>query len=226
MSKSILTTGWLPLAHLLRPQGRRGELLAEPLTDLPGLFAAGREAFLAPLGATAPTPNSTSTHIEDHFLPTGKNAGRIVLKLSGCNSISDAEALAGQHLLISTADLPPLDPDTFFVGDLVGCTLYDASQPKGPTPVGTIVDLEFATAPDGRTRLEEAAPLLAVAPLQATELDVSTGKAYAASVATDPTLVPFVRAWLDSVDIPNRRITMRLPPGLFDQPESPTESFE
>jgi 16S rRNA processing protein RimM len=207
MSNGILSSGWLPLAHLLRPQGRRGELLADPFTDLPGLFSAGREAVLAAAGATAPAHSAIPLQIEDHWFPTGKNAGRIVLKLSGCNSISDAEAIAGQHLLIRTTELPPLDPDTFFVGDLVGCTLLDSSAPGDPIPVGTIVDLEFATAPDGRTRLEDAAPLLAVTPLNPT-FDTP-----------EDILVPFVRAWLDSVDIPARRITMRLPEGLFDTPE-------
>ena len=207
MSNSILASGWLPLAHLLRPQGRRGELLADPLTDLPNLFTPGREAVLAPTGAATPAPGAATLHIEDHFFPTGKNSGRIVLKLSGCNSISEAEALAGKDLLIPTTDLPALDPDTFFVGDLVGCTLYDSSASGDPIPVGTIVDLEFATTPDGRTRLEDAAPLLAVAPL--TEADAPA----------DPVLVPFVQAWLDSVDIPTRRITMRLPQGLFDTNE-------
>jgi 16S rRNA processing protein RimM len=210
MSKGILTSGWLPLAHLLRPQGRRGELLADPLTDLSVLFAAGREATLAAPGATAPAPGVAPLRLEDHWFPTGKNAGRIVLKLSGCDSISQAEALAGQHLLIPTTDLPPLDPDTFFVGDLVGCTLFDASAPGDPIPVGTVADLEFATAPDGRTRLEDAAPLLAVTPLHP-----STDP----NESPDTILVPFVRAWLDSVDIPARRITMRLPDGLFDNPE-------
>jgi 16S rRNA processing protein RimM len=195
MSETPSTSGWLPLAHLLRPQGRRGELLADPLTDLPGLFSAGRAAALAPGGVTL--------HIENLWFPTGKNAGRIVLKLSGCDTISQAEALAGRQLLISTADLPTLDPDTFFVADLVGCTLYN-----GPTPVGTVVALEFPTTPDGRTRLDDAAPLLAIQPLNS---DL-------AAEPTEPTLVPFVRAWLDAVDIPARRITMHLPDGLFENP--------
>jgi 16S rRNA processing protein RimM len=225
MSNGILTSGWLPLAHLLRPQGRRGELLAEPLSDLPGLFVAGREAFLSAPGTTSPAPNSTTIHIEDHWFPTGKNAGRIVLKLSGCDTISAAEALAGKHLLIAASDLPTLAPDTFFVGDLVGCTLFDSSAPGDPIPVGIIVDLEFATAPDGRTRLEDAAPLLAVTlsnpnptlthdPTQSADL----------SDPTEPTLVPFVRAWLNSVDIPARRITMRLPQGLLPDPPRNNQS--
>jgi 16S rRNA processing protein RimM len=208
MSIPAPTSGWLPIAHLLRPQGRRGELLAEPLSDLPGLFTPGREAALAPPNSTTPGPSTV--RIDEHWLPTGKNAGRLVLKLSGCDTITQAEALAGQQLLIPRTDLPQLDPDTFFVADLVGCTLYDAAAPNRPTPVGTIVALEFATAPDGRTRLEDAAPLLAVQPIPP-----ETSSAITKEETPEPTLVPFVRAWLDSVDIPAKRITMRLPEGLL-----------
>ncbi|MES2393308.1 MAG: 16S rRNA processing protein RimM, partial [Acidobacteriota bacterium] len=107
---------WIPLAHLMRPQGRRGEILAEPLSDLPEIFAAGRQVWLAPASAEAPAnPDpSASITIDEHFFPTGKNAGRIVLKLSNSDSISSAEALAGNQLLIPAQALPILDADTFY----------------------------------------------------------------------------------------------------------------
>ena len=196
---TISTSGWFPIARLLRPQGRRGELLADPLSDLPNLFAPNREVLLAPANSSAPAPNTLPLHIEEHFFPTGKNAGRVVLKLSGCDSISAAELLAGQQLFIPTNELPPLDPGTFFVGDLLGCTLYDTASPNAPA--GTVVDVEFATAPDGRTRLEDAAPLLSV------EL--------ASHPNSEPILVPFVLAWIDTIDVAARRITMHLPEGLL-----------
>lgn len=192
----ISKSGWVPLARLLRPQGRRGELLADPLSDLPDIFAAGRELVLAAPNASTPAPNAPTLRIEEHFFPTGKNAGRVVLKLSGCDSISAAEALAGHQLLLPSDQLPTLDPDTFFVGDLVGCTLFNAAL-----PVGTVVDIEFATGPDGRTRLEDAAPLLAIQLIPSPD----------PTNPPEPILIPFVRAWLDSVDIPARRITMHLP---------------
>jgi 16S rRNA processing protein RimM len=199
---SISTSAWFPIARLLRPQGRRGELLAEPLSDLPGLFAANRELLLAPANSTTPPPNALPVHIEEHWLPTGKNAGRVVLKLSGCDSISAAEALAGQQLFIASSELPVLDPGTFFVGDLLGCIVYNVATPD--TPVGTVVDIEFATAPDGRTRLEDAAPLLSV------ELP-SPGP-----TSAEPILIPFVLAWIDTIDIATRRIVMHIPDGLLD----------
>ena len=204
----ISTSGWFPIARLLRPQGRRGELLAEPLSDLPGLFAPNREVLLAPANAAAPAPNTLPLHIEEHFFPTGKNAGRVVLKLSGCDSISAAEALAGQQLFIPTGELPPLDPGTFFVGDLLGCTVYNVATSSDP--IGTVADVEFATAPDGRTRLEDAAPLLSV------EL--------ASHPNSEPILVPFVLAWIDTIDVAARRITMHLPEGLLSPPDEPAPS--
>lgn len=186
---------WLAVATLLRPQGRKGELLAEPLTDLEEMFSAGREVVLVAAGAT-PATGAATRLIEDHWFPTGKNAGRVVLKLSGCESINDAELLAGRQAMVSVTELPALDEDTFFVGDLMGCAFYD-----GDTHAGTIVDVEFPTGPDGRTRLADAAPLLGVQ-LLAEEDD-------------EPVLVPFVRAWLETVDLPGKRVVMRLPEGLL-----------
>ncbi len=199
----ISTSAWFPIARLLRPQGRRGELLADPLSDLPGLFDNQHDVVLSAADASAPTPGAAPLRIEEHFFPTGKNAGRVVLKLSGCDSISAAEALAGQQLLIARSQLPALDPGTFFVGDLLGCTIYNVTTSDNPAgdPIGPIVDVEFATAPDGRTRLEDAAPLLSV------EL--------ASHPNSEPILVPFVLAWIDTIDVAARRITMHLPEGLL-----------
>jgi 16S rRNA processing protein RimM len=209
------TSSWFPIARLLRPQGRRGEILADPLSDLPGLFDVTHDVVLAAADAAAPASGSPPLRIEEHWLPTGKNAGRVVLKLSGCDSISAAEALAGQQLLIARSQLPTLDPGTFFVGDLLGCTVYNttADNPAGD-PIGTIVDVEFATAPDGRTRLEDAAPLLAV---ELAELTSSTPP-------PEPVLIPFVLDWIDSIDITARRITMHLPDGLLETPDASDDS--
>ena len=199
-SSDQATPRWVALARLLRPQGRRGELLSDLLTDLdPSVqFAAGRQVTLAPAAAKTPAPSAAPIAIESFFLPTGKNAGRIVLKLAGCDSISEAELLAGRQLMVPAEELPALDTDTFYVADLIGCTLFN-----GPTPVGTVVDVQFAMSPDGKTRLPEAAPLLGIQLANAGPDD-------------DPILVPFVLAHLKSVDLASKQIRMNLPEGLFD----------
>ncbi len=44
------TPAWIVLAHLLRPQGRKGEVLAELFTDFPERFEEQRRVFLAAPG--------------------------------------------------------------------------------------------------------------------------------------------------------------------------------
>ena len=186
---------WFPVAQLLRPQGRRGEILADPLTDLPEIFAKGVTLHC---GAGMPSAHlATPLVLEDCWRPQGRNAGRIVLKFAAIDCITAAEALNGKQLFVLETALPPLEADTFLVRDLLGCSLFD-----GNTLLGTIVDLQFPVAPDGRTRLPDAADLLVIEP----------------STAADPAetvLVPFVKAWLDITDLPNKRLVMHLPPGLF-----------
>ena len=193
---------WVAIASLLRPQGRKGELLSDLLTDLTDQFQEGRLVTLAKKDAQSPPAGATPVAIEGHWLPVGKNAGRIVLKLAGCDSISEAELLAGQQVMVPAAELPNLDADTFYVADLLGCTLFD-----GEHAVGTIVDVQFAMGPDGKTRLPDAAPLLCVDFTGNTTEDA------------DPILIPFVRAHLESVDIATKRIVMHLPEGLLIEDE-------
>jgi 16S rRNA processing protein RimM len=183
---NIASDGWIAVATLLRPQGRRGELLAEPLSDVAEVFVAGRKVMLSGKQMEPRT-------LEEHWTPTGRNAGKIVLKLSGCESINDAEALAGRTVLIPAEEMPKLDDDTYFVGDLVGCAFFN-----GDEPAGRIVDVEFPVGSDGR-RIEDAALLLVV--------EVVAGE--------EPVLVPFIRAWLHHVDVEERRVVMHLPEGLL-----------
>jgi 16S rRNA processing protein RimM len=191
---------FITLARLLRPQGRRGELLADLLTDFPEQLDNPSGVYLVAANASAPALSGERIAIESRWMPTGKNAGRIVLKLTGCDSISEAERFAHMQLMVPATERPSLDEDTFYVSDLIGSTLYDRE-----TPVGEVVDVEFATSPDGKTRLAEAAPLLAVR-LAGTAED---GEAI---------LVPFVRAQLLSVDTAAHRIVMQIPAGLLDPP--------
>jgi 16S rRNA processing protein RimM len=199
---------WIAAARLLRPQGRRGELLAEPLTDLPGLFAAGLRVSLSdPRSATV-----TETTLESCWSPTGRNAGRIVLKLAGVDSISAAESLIGHELLVLSSGLHPLEPGTWFVRDLIGCQLLD-----GASPIGRITGVEYPMSADGRTRLPDAAPLLEVTLLPDSRRNQENPPD--SPVDPEPALIPFIKAWLDSVDLDARRVVMHLPPGLLNPGE-------
>ena len=54
---------WVVLAHLLRPQGRKGELLAELLTDFPERFEDRKQVFLAPEGFSSEASAARATEV-------------------------------------------------------------------------------------------------------------------------------------------------------------------
>jgi len=182
---------WVVLAHLLRPQGRKGELLAELLTDFPEHLAGRKSLFLLSPGASE--EETRPVEILSSWLPVGRNRGRVVLQIAGIEDISSAETLSGLDLVVREEDRMPLEEGSAYVSDMVGCNLLDNS-----VPIGVVTDVQFPTAPDG-TRLTEAAPLLVVDGAEQGEI-----------------LIPFVKAFLQHVDIPGRKIVMNLPAGLVD----------
>lgn len=185
---------WIVLAHLLRPQGRKGELLAELLTDFPERFEGGRRVFLAAPNFTGNESEAQPAEVVAFWLPTGKNEGRIVLHFAGVDTISAAELLAGRDVIVSYEERVPLDDESTYISDLIGCTVYD-----GATAVGVIDDVQFPATADGGRRLEEAAPLLAVTSPDGEEI-----------------LIPFAKAFLIAVDTAAKRVDMVLPSGLVD----------
>jgi 16S rRNA processing protein RimM len=186
-------SSWIVLAHLLRPQGRKGELLAELLTDFPDRFAGREDLFVAPPGFEGPSADARRIDVISSWLPMGKNKGRVVLQFAGIDSITGAEALAGLDVVVPHERRIPLEEEAIYVSDLVDCMLFD-----GQMQVGRVTDVQFSSTTDG-ARLSEAAPLLVVEADDGSEI-----------------LVPFVKAFLESIDPSQKRIVMRLPAGLLD----------
>jgi 16S rRNA processing protein RimM len=187
------TAEWIVLAHMLRPQGRKGEVLAELLSDFPERFE-GRRVFLAKAGFSGAREEAREAVVTAYWLPVGKNQGRIVLKMAGVESITDAESIAGLDVLAPLEERVALEDDANYISDLVGCTVFD-----GGTAVGVIEDVQFATTPDGLRRLEESAPMLVLKSHDGDEL-----------------LIPFAKDFVVAVDAENKRVEMALPAGLLD----------
>ena len=188
------TTAWIVLAHLLRPQGRKGELLADLFTDFPERFENRKRVFLAAPGFEGEAADARPADVVAYWLPMGKNEGRVVLQFAGIDSISDAESLAGNDVLIPREERLPLEDESVYISELVGCTVYN-----GSLRVGVVEDVQFAMTADGGRRLDDAAPLLAVR-----------------SPEGDEILIPFAKAFLVGVDTEAKRIEMKLPEGLIE----------
>lgn len=189
---------WVWLARIRRPQGRKGEVLAEILTDFPQKFAERRQLWLlhegvggmprlhpSPAQPEDPPHPPREVRLKNHWL----HKGNVVLHFEGVESISDAERLAGLIAAIPHAERAPLAEDEVYIADLVGCLLIDVANPGTPAIVGEIEDVERDAGP---------VPILMV-----------HGKA-------GEILIPFAKSYLRTIDLAARRVEMALPEGLVD----------
>ncbi|MGD0630181.1 MAG: ribosome maturation factor RimM [Terracidiphilus sp.] len=249
---------WVWLARIRHPQGRKGEVFADILTDFPEKFAERKELWLiadpesarakassgptkgtglkseglngeslkgeglkgtglkgeglkgtglkgeglkgtgfspyiesapgggalAPAGAAPELPQKVE--LQAHWL----HKGGIVLHFAESDSISDAETLKGLIVAIPLAHRAPLAEDEVYIGDLIGCTLFDVAG-HSPVEVGKIEQVDRTAGP---------VALLVV---------VSEG-------AKDEILIPFAKSYLRRIDLAAKRVEMALPEGLLD----------
>jgi 16S rRNA processing protein RimM len=177
------------LALIRRPQGRKGEVFADILTDFPEKFADRRQLWLlrgasAAVGVVSAPLKTPPAAVEltGHWL----HKGGIVLHFAGVDSISAAEELNGLVVAIPRAQRAPLDDDEVYIGDLIGCVLVDVSG-ANPAEIGTIQEVDRTAGP---------VALLVV------------------QGASGEVLVPFAKSYLRRVDVASKRIEMAPPDGL------------
>ena len=123
---------FLAVACVVRPQGRRGEVLAELLTDSSLRFQGLPQVFLENPGK-APQPIKV-----ENVWP---HKGRVVIKFSGVDSIDSASRLRGRHVLILAEERMPLPPNHYYLWELRGCRVVTERQGRR-VEVGTVTDIE------------------------------------------------------------------------------------
>lgn len=189
MTKPDFDQQWVWLAHIRRPQGRKGEVFADILTDFPEKFAERRHLWLiadpdSPHAKSNPAPRNVD--LLNHWL----HKGGIVLHFAESDSISAAETLNGLIVAIPKAERAPLAEDEVYIGDLIGCTLFDVAT-SAPVLIGQIEDVDRTAGP---------VPLLVVEP----------------PGSKKEVLIPFAKSHLRLIDLASRRVEMSLPEGLID----------
>ena len=140
---------FLAIARILRPQGRKGEVAAEVLTDFPARFQQLQPVFLEVPGQP-PQPVNL-----EHGWP---HKGRIILKFSGIDSIESAARLRGLQVLIRWEQRTPLPPHHYYWCELQGCRVVWERQGK---EIGTVADVEptggvallHVRRPDGKSEV-------------------------------------------------------------------------
>ena len=130
---------WTWLAHIRRPQGRKGEVFADLLTDFPEKFAQRKQLWLLDEKSAAPPRQVELAHHWPH-------KGGVVLHFAGVDSISAAETLAGLGVVIPLEQRAAPGDDEAYIADLIGCTLIDVSG-ANPVEVGAIDDVDRSAGP-------------------------------------------------------------------------------
>ncbi len=128
-------------------------------------------------------------HREVELEEVWPHKGSLVFKLKGIDSINDAETFLRCELQIPLAERAPLDLGEVYISDLVGCEVLDQG-----CNIGRITDVHFGAG---------EAPLLVVRD------------------GSQEHLLPLADAFLEAtssaaLDIPNKKIHMRLPEGLLE----------
>jgi 16S rRNA processing protein RimM len=121
----------------------RGELAAEILTDFPERLPKLREVWLAD-GRSAPR----RMKVRRCWLSTSRG-GQAIFHFDGIENVEAAERLRGCEVQIPLEERVKLDPGNYYVGELIGCEVWEAGAAAA---MGAVRDVEF---PGG-------APLLAV----------------------------------------------------------------
>jgi 16S rRNA processing protein RimM len=120
------------VGHIVRTQGRHGEVRVEPLTDAPARLGELRECWLVP-------PAAGDRHDVESVWFQG---GVPVVKLSGITTMTDAQALVGRLVTIPRAAVRPLPPDRYYAFDLVGCMVETPEGVSLGTVAGVLVGPE------------------------------------------------------------------------------------
>ena len=111
----------ISVARIARPQGNRGEVIADLHTDFPERFAALSTALIKCANGEIITLKLEGSRLYK---------GRVVLKFTGYDDIDMAEQLRAAHVCVTREQLVKLPDDTWYDFDLIDCevTTTDGSR--------------------------------------------------------------------------------------------------
>ena len=197
--------GFVTLARVLRPHGRKGEVAAEILTDFPERLTSLREVYLRD-GKSARRAVVRSCWLSQ------SRGGQAIFYFEGCDSISDAEKLRGLEVQVPLTERVALPAGRYYVTDLIGCKVFqreaedaketkEAKEKQPPPSCSSPASLASFASKLGRVRdvqFTGAAPLLAV--------ETPHGEL----------LIPLAEEICPRIDVAAQRIEVVLPDGLLD----------
>ncbi len=210
---------WIEIGKIVAAQGLDGEVRVYPDSDFPERFIEPGKRWLLRPNKTEPEPIE---FLGGRYIP-GK--GLYSVEIEGVEDRSSAEMLRNCKLFVEKTDRPYLEPDEFYVQDLIGMEVFN--QLTGEI-LGKVSDI----IPAGNDLLEVETnltpPEIIAAELEKLK-QLETPKAQADPRNTrkprkirvqqpksTKILIPFVQEIVPIVDLEQGRIEIVPPPGLLE----------
>jgi 16S rRNA processing protein RimM len=210
---------WIEIGKIVAAQGLDGEVRVYPDSDFPERFIEPGKRWILRPNKSEPEPIE---FLGGRYIP-GK--GLYAVEVEGVEDRDGAEALRGCKLFVEKTDRPYLEPDEFYVQDLIGMEVFN--QLTGEI-LGKVSDI----IPAGNDLLEVETnltpPETVVAELEKSK-QPEPPKAKADPRNTRPPrktrvkqpkstkiLIPFVEEIVPIVDLEQGRIEILPPPGLLE----------
>ncbi len=180
------------LGRVTGAYGIRGWIKVEAYTARSDTLLAARTWWFgkpAPVAGSVVAPSDTTLSAR-RILTSRTQGSTVVARLEGLDVREHAEAMRGQRVWVSRAEFPAADEDEYYWVDLIGCTVHGVD---GETPVvlGTVIEV-----------LDNSAHgVLHIGRVDADGKPVMDAKGRQVT-----SMLPFVAAHVQSVDLTARRI--------------------
>jgi 16S rRNA processing protein RimM len=111
----------ISVARVLAPQGNRGEVRVQSLSDNATRLLTPGEFVVSPDQGSRPTPADRVMTLE-----RGRPHGKFhALKFAGIASINDAETLRDMWVKVPRAELPALPAGEYYLFEIIGLSVVD-----------------------------------------------------------------------------------------------------
>lgn len=116
------------VGSVTKPFGIKGDVIVQPLTDVPGRFRARRRVHMGRDDET------TESRVIERAVVEARG---VRVKLKGIDSRTAAEKIRGHMLFVEGADAVRLPQGTFFIHDIIGLSVSDEQG----AALGTVSDV-------------------------------------------------------------------------------------
>ena len=183
---SALPDDAVEVGRILDAWGVKGWLKILPHSNQPEALFAAKSWFLqAPDAKFRPGFNAFTGTVTIAVDEAKTHSDSVVAKIDGLDDRNDAEALRGCRIFLPRSAFPQASKDEYYWVDLIGLNVVN----REAIALGCVRDL-MATGPNSVLCVE----------YQATQDDGSS--------KTEERMIPFVSAYVDSVDIAGKLITV------------------